>query len=55
MKKQKQNERQIVIEEVARIALEDKQYRQHLKHQLGVTCKEMNDAYRYLCSLLKNQ
>lgn len=47
--------RQVVIEEVARIALENKQYRQHLAHELGVTHKEMNDAYRYLCSLLKNQ
>ena len=55
MKKQKQNSRQIVIEEVARIALEDERYRQHLKHQLGITHKQMQSAYRYLCGLLKNK
>lgn len=44
---------QIVIEEVARIALEDRQYRTHLKHELGLSNKQMNDAYRHLCSLLK--
>jgi hypothetical protein len=48
----KQYHSQIVIEEVARIALEDMEYRTHLKHELGITNKEMNDAYRHLCGLL---
>lgn len=45
--------RQVIIEEVARIALEDNQYRQHLAHELGLTNKQMQEAYRHLCSLLK--
>jgi len=47
--------RQVVIEEVARIALESREIRSYVGHELNLTNKEMNDAYRYLCSLLKNQ
>jgi hypothetical protein len=54
MKKQKYN-RQVVIEEVARIALESKEIRSHVGHELNLTNKEMNDAYRHLCRLLKSK
>ncbi len=45
-------ERQIIIEEVARIALEDMDYRNYVAHELDLSDEEMEKTYKYLCSLL---
>ena len=49
----KKNERQIIIEEVARIALEDKDYREYVAHELDLSDEEMEKTYSYLVKLLK--
>jgi|LakMenE18May11ns_1017448.scaffolds.fasta_scaffold9939343_4 hypothetical protein len=49
----KKNERQIIIEEVARIALEDKDYREYVAHELDLSNEEMEKTYVYLVKLLK--
>lgn len=45
-------ERQIIIEEVARIALEDMDYRNYVAHELDLSDEEMEKTYKYLCGLL---
>ena len=42
----------ITIEEVARIALEDRDYRNHIGHELDLCDEELEKIYRRLCSLL---
>jgi len=54
MKYYDSNEPQVVVEEVARIALEDKDYRHYLAHELSLSDKEMEDAYQHLCRLVRN-
>jgi hypothetical protein len=49
----KKNERQIIIEEVARIALEDKNYREYVAQELDLSDEEMEKTYSYLVKLLK--
>lgn len=46
-----QDER-ITIEEVARIALEDRYYRNHIGHELDLSEEELQKIYQRLCSLL---
>ena len=46
---------QVVIEEVARIALEDREYRHHLSHELSITEEQMEDAYQHLCQLVLDE
>ena len=45
-------EQQVIIEEVARIALEDRRYRDYVAHELDLSDEEMEKTYKYLCSLL---
>ena len=40
-----------IVEEVARIALEDYNTRAHISHQLGVPEKELETTYKFLCKL----
>ena len=47
-------ERRIIIEEVARIALEDMDYRNYLAHELDLSDDEMEITYQVLCNYLKN-
>ena len=49
----KKNERQIIIEEVARIALEDKDYREYVAGELDLSDEEIEKTYSYLVKLLK--
>ena len=51
MKKKRNTEYQVVVEEVARIALEDRDYRNYLSHELDLSDDEMEKTYKYLCSL----
>ena len=39
---------QILIEEVARIALESQDIRQHIGHELDASDEELEKAYQYL-------
>ena len=47
--------RELVIEEVARIALEDREYRHHLSPELSITEEQMEDAYQHLCQLVRDE
>ncbi len=49
----KKNEKQIIIEEVARIALEDKNYREYVAHELSLNNEEIEKTYSYLVKLSK--
>jgi hypothetical protein len=49
------NERRIIIEEVARIALEDMDYRNYLAHELDLSDAEMETTYQELCSHLNKE
>jgi hypothetical protein len=40
-----------IVEEVARIALEDYNTRAHISHQLNVPEKELEETYQFLCKL----
>jgi hypothetical protein len=51
----KMKEMQIVIEEVARVALEDAEMSSRIGHELGVDQEELNKIYAYLESLLKGE
>ena len=48
-------ERRIIIEEVARIALEDMRYRNYLAHELDLSDDEMETTYQELCSHLNKE
>ena len=51
----KMKEMQVLIEEVARIALEDAETSSRISHELGVEEKELDVLYAYLESLLKKE
>jgi len=51
----KNKEQQIIIEEVARIALEDRDYRRYLAHELTLSEAEMENAYQHLCNLVRKE
>lgn len=51
----KEHYRKIIIEEVARVALEDPEYRVHLQHELGIRPGELSTVYKYLCGLLRKE
>ena len=44
---------QILIEEVARIALESQEMRRHIGHELGASDEELEKAFQYLDAQLK--
>jgi hypothetical protein len=45
-------QRKIVIEEIARIALEDLKIRDYIAHELDLSDKVMEETYRHLKSKL---
>ena len=47
-------EMRILIEEVARIALEDQRIRSYIGHELGADDKDLEKAYRLLESKLNS-
>jgi DNA-binding transcriptional regulator LsrR (DeoR family) len=49
------NDLQILMEEVARIALEDERTRSHIGNELDVSDEELQRLANYLNSLLKDQ
>jgi hypothetical protein len=55
MKKKRNTEYQVVVEEVARIALEDMRYRNYVAHELDLSDEEMEKAYQYLCQLVRDE
>ena len=50
-----QEEFQINVEEIARIALEDQDYRNHIGHELDLSDEEMEEVYQKLMYLLNKE
>ena len=52
-RREQMSDLQILIEEVARIALESHEMRRHIGHELGASDEELEKAFQYLDAQLK--
>ena len=52
-RREQMSDLKILIEEVARIALESQEMRRHIGHELGASDEELEKAFQYLDAQLK--